>query len=100
MTKDNHEIERIPMIENSFKAYDTGRHIPYELSNSTSDLYYSFDVAGDSTHVIMLGSYMNFDSDSDQCKRLVGNLAKVDKRTAMEDLLYPCRCFCWSYARL
>jgi hypothetical protein len=38
--------------------------MPYEESGSTSNLYYSFEVAG--VHAIMLGSYTDYDESSDQ----------------------------------
>lgn len=119
VTEGNHEIEKIPLVMKPFKAYNARWRMPYELSNSPSNLYYSFDVAGGSIHVIMLGSYADFDSGSDQYKWLVGDLAKVDRsktpwlvvlfhapwynsneahqgegedmRKAMEDLLYNAR---------
>jgi len=53
--------------------------MPYEESGSSSNLYYSFDVAGGAIHVVMLGSYADFGSDSDQYKWLVGDLGKVDR---------------------
>lgn len=80
VTEGNHEIEMIPLFEESFKAYNARWRMPYELSSSTSNLYYSFDIAGGSVHVIMLGSYTDFDSGSDQYAWLVGDLAKVDRR--------------------
>jgi acid phosphatase type 7 len=52
--------------------------MPYEESGSTSNLYYSFNVAG-AVHVIMLGSYTQYGSNSDQYKWLVSDLAKVDR---------------------
>lgn len=51
--------------------------MPYQESKSTSNLYYSFDVVG--AHVIMLGSYTDFDSKSDQYKWLQADLASVDR---------------------
>ncbi|CAN4097185.1 unnamed protein product [Withania somnifera] len=49
-------------------------------SGSTSNLYYSFNVAG--VHIIMLGSYTPFDEYSDQHSWLKADLLKVDcKRT-------------------
>lgn len=48
-------------------------------SASTSNLYYSFNVAGGAVHVICLGSYTDFDPESDQYKWLQGDLAKVDR---------------------
>ncbi|XP_020253261.1 probable purple acid phosphatase 20 [Asparagus officinalis] len=80
VTQGNHEIEKIPIIEKPFKAYNARWHMPYEVSGSNSNLYYSFDVASGSIHVIMLGSYEDFDSGSDQYKWLVEDLAKVDRR--------------------
>jgi hypothetical protein len=38
--------------------------MPFEESGSGSNLYYSFDAAG--VHVIMLGSYTDYDEESDQ----------------------------------
>ncbi|KAJ4705187.1 Purple acid phosphatase, partial [Melia azedarach] len=80
VTEGNHEIETIPIIyPHGFKAYNARWRMPYEESGSSSNLYYSFDVAG--THVIMLGSYTDFDSDSAQYKWLEADLAKVDRKT-------------------
>ncbi|KAJ7976104.1 Purple acid phosphatase [Quillaja saponaria] len=78
VTEGNHEIETFPIIyPEGFKAYNTRWPMPYEESDSTSNLYYSFDVAG--THIVMLGSYTDFDADSDQYKWLQADLAKVDR---------------------
>lgn len=52
--------------------------MPYQESGSTSNLYYSFEVAG--THVIMLGSYVEFDAKSDQYRWLQADLAKIDRK--------------------
>lgn len=52
--------------------------MPYQESGSTSNLYYSFEVAG--THVIMLGSYVEFDAESDQYRWLQADLAKIDRK--------------------
>ncbi|PKU75329.1 Purple acid phosphatase 18 [Dendrobium catenatum] len=49
VTEGNHEMESIPFIAES---------------GSTSNLYYSFEVAG--VHVIMLGSYTDYGEYSDQ----------------------------------
>lgn len=82
VTQGNHEIEKIPVVETkSFKAYNARWRMPYDLSGSKSNLYYSFDVAGGAVHIIMLGSYTDFDSDSDQYKWLVEDLSKVDRHT-------------------
>ena len=52
--------------------------MPYKESGSTSNLYYSFDVA--STHVIMLGSYTDFDAHSQHYTWLQSDLAKIDRK--------------------
>ncbi|XP_031128131.1 purple acid phosphatase 22-like [Ipomoea triloba] len=78
VTEGNHEIEIFPIIyPHGFKAYNSRWRMPYQESGSTSNLYYSFDVAA--THVIMLGSYADFDSQSDQYKWLQADLADVDR---------------------
>ncbi|KAL6988396.1 Purple acid phosphatase 22 [Sarracenia purpurea var. burkii] len=78
VTEGNHEIESIPIIyPHGFKAFNSRWLMPYQDSSSNSNLYYSFGVAG--THVVMLGSYAEFDSGSDQYKWLVADLAGVDR---------------------
>jgi hypothetical protein len=77
VTQGNHEEELIPLLEKSFLAYNTRWEMPYNESGSTSNLYYSFEVAG--VHVLMLGSYTDFDSNSAQYKWLQADLAKVDR---------------------
>lgn len=78
VTIGNHDVESIPIIlPHPFKAYNARWRMPYEDSGSSSNLYYSFDVTG--THVIMLGSYTDFDADSAQYKWLQADLAKVDR---------------------
>lgn len=52
--------------------------MPFEESGSTSNLYYSFEVAG--VHVVVLGSYVDFGSDSDQYRWLEADLGKVDRK--------------------
>ncbi|GMH28730.1 hypothetical protein Nepgr_030573 [Nepenthes gracilis] len=61
VTIGNHEVESVPVIHKPapFTAYNARWRMPFEESGSTSNLYYSFDVAG--VHVIMLGSYIEFD---------------------------------------
>ncbi|GLT89966.1 hypothetical protein SLE2022_079210 [Rubroshorea leprosula] len=77
LTEGNHEIETIRFIHSTpFTAYNARWRMPFEESGSTSNLYYSFEVAG--VHVVMLGSYTDFDPNSDQYKWLRGDLAKVD----------------------
>ncbi|XP_017698163.2 purple acid phosphatase 22-like isoform X2 [Phoenix dactylifera] len=79
VTQGNHEIEAFPILHcHPFEAYNARWRMPFEESGSTSNLYYSFDVAG-AIHVIMLGSYTDFDSKSAQYKWLVQDLAKVDR---------------------
>ncbi|OIT01493.1 PREDICTED: purple acid phosphatase 22-like [Nicotiana attenuata] len=78
VTQGNHEIEIFPIIyPHGFKAYNSRWLMPYQESSSTSNLYYSFNVVG--CHVVMLGSYTDFDADSDQYKWLQADLAKVDR---------------------
>jgi 3',5'-cyclic AMP phosphodiesterase CpdA len=79
VTEGNHEMEIFPIIHpQGFTAYNARWLMPYEESGSTSNLYYSFDVAG--THVIMLGSYADFDAKSSQYKWLEADLAQVDRK--------------------
>ncbi|PKA65402.1 putative purple acid phosphatase 20 [Apostasia shenzhenica] len=80
VTEGNHEIETIPIIEpKPFKSYNARWHMPFEESSSPSNLFYSFDAAGGSIHVIMLGSYTDFGGGSDQYKWLQADLAKIDR---------------------
>ncbi|KAK4281638.1 hypothetical protein QN277_013106 [Acacia crassicarpa] len=80
VTEGNHEIETIPILfPERFKAYNARWLMPYAESHSSSNLYYSFEVA--STHVIMLGSYTDFDSASDQYKWLQSDLTRIDRLT-------------------
>ncbi|KAJ6416084.1 hypothetical protein OIU84_004812 [Salix udensis] len=79
VTEGNHEIEIFPIIQpRGFKAYNARWLMPYEESNSSSNLYYSFNVAG--AHVIMLGSYTDSDENSDQYRWLEADLSSVDRR--------------------
>ncbi|XP_047963200.1 purple acid phosphatase 22-like isoform X2 [Salvia hispanica] len=78
VTEGNHEIETFPIIyPQGFTAYNARWLMPYQESNSPSNLYYSFDVAG--AHVLMLGSYTDFNVDSDQYAWLLADLATVDR---------------------
>ncbi|KAK6944019.1 Iron/zinc purple acid phosphatase-like C-terminal domain [Dillenia turbinata] len=43
VTQGNHEIEKIPIVQKPFKAYNARWHMPFEESGSQSNLYYSFD---------------------------------------------------------
>lgn len=79
VTQGNHEIENIPLVHSQpFTAYNARWRMPFEQSGSDSNLYYSFEVAG--VHVIMLGSYTDFDSDSAQYRWIVTDLQKVDRK--------------------
>uniref|UniRef100_A0A5B6YUQ7 acid phosphatase n=2 Tax=Davidia involucrata TaxID=16924 RepID=A0A5B6YUQ7_DAVIN len=78
VTQGNHEVETFPVIyPRGFKAYNARWQMPYQESGSRSNLYYSFDVVG--THIVMLGSYTDFDASSDQYKWLEADLARVDR---------------------
>ncbi|XAR69731.1 Acid phosphatase [Bertholletia excelsa] len=79
VTEGNHEVEALSRhFPNSFEAYNARWPMPYAESGSTSNLYYSFEVAG--THIAMLGSYADYDASSDQYKWLEADLARVDRR--------------------
>lgn len=79
VTEGNHEIETFPILQpEGFKAYNARWVMPFRESGSTSNLYYSFDVVG--VHVVMLGSYTDFDAGSDQFEWLQADLNKVDRR--------------------
>lgn len=79
VTQGNHEVEKIPIVHSeAFTSYNARWHMPFEESGSDSNLYYSFDVAG--VHVIMLGSYADFDADSAQYKWLEADLGKIERR--------------------
>ncbi|KAJ9542653.1 hypothetical protein OSB04_029159 [Centaurea solstitialis] len=78
VTQGNHEQEMIPIIyPKGFKAYNARWPMPHEESGSDSNLYYSFDMV--ETHIIMLGSYADFKTGSDQYKWLANDLAKIDR---------------------
>ncbi|CAL4942944.1 unnamed protein product [Urochloa decumbens] len=78
VTEGNHEKEHIPFLVSGFQSYNARWKMPYEESGSTSNLYYSFDVAG--AHIIMLGSYTDYDESSNQYAWLKADLAKVDRK--------------------
>eukprot|EP01018_Ginkgo_biloba_P012852 Gb_31158 [translate_table: standard] len=78
VTEGNHEIEIIPiLVTHAFKSYNARWRMPFEESGSHSNLYYSFEVAG--VHIIMLGSYTDYEEDSDQYKWLQADLSRVDR---------------------
>nr|XP_027187220.1 purple acid phosphatase 18-like isoform X3 [Cicer arietinum] len=64
VTEGNHEEENILFLTDEFVSYNSRWKMPFEESGSTSNLYYSFEVAG--VHVIMLGSYADYDESSEQ----------------------------------
>uniref|UniRef100_A0ACD5ULI9 Uncharacterized protein n=1 Tax=Avena sativa TaxID=4498 RepID=A0ACD5ULI9_AVESA len=78
VTQGNHEKERIPFFKSGFQSYNARWKMPYEESGSTSNLYYSFEVTG--VHVIMLGSYTDYDESSDQYAWLKADLANIDRK--------------------
>ncbi|URE13557.1 RNA-binding protein C23E6.01c [Musa troglodytarum] len=77
VTEGNHEKESIVFFKSGFQAYNARWKMPYEESGSTSNLYYSFEVAG--VHIIMLGSYADYDENSDQYAWLKTDLARIDR---------------------
>nr|XP_051185819.1 probable purple acid phosphatase 20 [Lolium perenne] len=83
VTQGNHEIEKVPLLEpRAFKAYNARWRMPYDAgpSPSGSNLYYSFDVAGGAVHVVMLGSYTDYEAGTAQHEWLQGDLAGIDRR--------------------
>uniref|UniRef100_A0A0E0R4B6 Purple acid phosphatase n=1 Tax=Oryza rufipogon TaxID=4529 RepID=A0A0E0R4B6_ORYRU len=81
VTEGNHEIEALPVVGIApFAAYNARWRMPREESGSPSNLYYSFDAAGGAAHVVMLGSYAEFEEGSPQRAWLERDLAGVDRR--------------------
>ncbi|KAJ0511766.1 putative Acid phosphatase [Helianthus annuus] len=80
VTEGDHELEIYPLSNyKRFVAYNARWRMPFEESLSTSKLYYSFEVS--KVHVIMLGSYVDFDPGLDQYKWLEHDLSKVNRTT-------------------
>ncbi|KAJ7553476.1 hypothetical protein O6H91_06G099700 [Diphasiastrum complanatum] len=77
VTQGNHDVEEITFIIGPFISYNTRWPMPYNESSSTSNLYYSFEVAG--VHVLMLGSYTGYSQSSPQYSWLQADLAKVNR---------------------
>ncbi|XP_022857759.1 purple acid phosphatase 18-like [Olea europaea var. sylvestris] len=77
VTQGNHEKEEIPILKKGFVSYNSRWKMPFDESGSNSNLYYSFEVAG--VHIIMLGSYADYDEYSDQYNWLKADLSKVDR---------------------
>ncbi|KAG2561748.1 hypothetical protein PVAP13_8KG211400 [Panicum virgatum] len=83
VTEGNHERETLREPDKPprrFVAYDARWRMPHEESGSPSNLYYSFDTAGGAAHVVMLGSYAEFEEGSEQHAWLRRDLAAVDRR--------------------
>ncbi|XP_065617237.1 probable purple acid phosphatase 20 [Quercus suber] len=79
VTQGNHEIEKFPLLhKEKFTAYNARWRMPFEESGSNSNLYYSFNVAG--VHVIMLGSYTDFDNTSAQYQWLQADMGKINRK--------------------
>ncbi|XP_061357708.1 purple acid phosphatase 18-like isoform X1 [Gastrolobium bilobum] len=78
VTQGNHEVENIPLLKDGFVSYNSRWKMPFQESGSSSNLYYSFEVAG--AHIIMLGSYADYDEYSEQYKWLKADLSKVDRK--------------------
>ncbi|KAH7624700.1 putative Purple acid phosphatase 22 [Nannochloris sp. 'desiccata'] len=75
-TQGNHEIEP-SNVAPDFLSYSKRFRLPHKRSGSSSNLYYSYEIAG--IHVIMLGSYAPFDESSDQYAWLRKDLESVDR---------------------
>ncbi|KAK2377810.1 Purple acid phosphatase 18 [Trifolium repens] len=78
VTQGNHEEENILLLTDEFVSYNSRWKMPFKESGSTSNLYYSFEVAG--VHVVMLGSYADYDEYSEQYRWLKADLSKVDRK--------------------
>jgi hypothetical protein len=84
VTQGNHEEENILLLTDEFVSYNSRWKMPFKESGSTSNLYYSFEVAG--VHVVMLGSYADYDEYSKQYRWL-----------KVRFLSYKCLCINYSY---
>ncbi|KAK6230298.1 hypothetical protein QUC31_001816 [Theobroma cacao] len=73
VSEGNHEKEKIPLFTDTFQSYNARWKMSFKESGTTSNLYYSFEVA--EVHVIMLGFYTDYDELSDQYSWL-----KVDRK--------------------
>lgn len=72
----NHEIEP-SNVAPDFLAYSKRFRMPHRQSGSRSNVYYSYDIAG--IHLIMLGSYTDYDAGSEQFAWLRRDLASIDR---------------------
>ncbi|CAA7394417.1 unnamed protein product [Spirodela intermedia] len=77
VTEGNHEKELLPLFSSEFRSFNARWKMPFEESGSPSNLFYSFNVAG--AHIVMLGSYTDYDQYSDQHNWLKADLAEVDR---------------------
>ncbi|GER54224.1 purple acid phosphatase [Striga asiatica] len=78
VTQGNHEIERIPFLhKEKFTSYNARWVMPHAESRSPSNLFYSFEVGG--AHIVMLGSYADFEPRSDQYRWPEADLDQVDR---------------------
>ncbi|KAK9820918.1 hypothetical protein WJX74_007259 [Apatococcus lobatus] len=73
----NHEQELVGADEKSWLAYALRFSATDVSSGSGTTMYYSYDIAA--AHVIMIGSYADFDSDSAQYAWLQQDLQRVDR---------------------
>ncbi|CAM6098444.1 unnamed protein product [Calypogeia fissa] len=78
VTQGNHEKEYLPLIIEAFRSYNARWAMPFAASGSSSNLFYSFEVAA--CHILMLGSYAAYSSTSAQYKWIQQDLAKVDRK--------------------
>ncbi|CAN1133789.1 Purple acid phosphatase 22 [Linum perenne] len=79
VTEGNHEMEGFEFdVDDQFMSYNARWLMPHKQSGSTSNLYYSFDVAG--AHVVMLGSCTDSGHGSDQYEWLVADLARTNRK--------------------
>ncbi|KAK9724078.1 hypothetical protein RND81_05G046400 [Saponaria officinalis] len=74
------DIDDSDFHKTMFTAYNSRWMMPYEESGSSSNMYYSFNVAN-AVHVIMLGSYSDHNPGSNQYTWLERDLKKVDRKT-------------------
>ncbi|MBA0879947.1 hypothetical protein Goshw_006687, partial [Gossypium schwendimanii] len=80
-----HKIEFFPWIRrHTFKAYNACWLMPYKESGSTSNLYYSFDIA--SSHIVVVVVHVSWYNTNSAHKGEGESMRK-----AMEELLYKAR---------
>ena len=75
VTEGEHEIETIPIIiTTKFIAYNARCQMPFEESGSSSNPYYSFEIAG--VHIVILGSFAEYEQNSDRYEWLQADLSR------------------------